>query len=105
YHVGGHQVVAGEAIASHQPADASTQRQSGNTGVVDSPTRGGQAIHLGFTVDLPPQDASLRPDETPDRIDANAFHGTQIQHEPPVTGGMAGSVMAPAADGHEQVVG
>ena len=94
-----------EAVAPHQPADAPTQRQPGNAGVVDRPTRGGQAVHLGFTIKLPPQHAPLGMDATPGRIDANAFHRAQIQHQPAVTGGMAGGVMAPTADGHGQIMG
>jgi hypothetical protein len=43
-------------------------------------------------------------DPTLARIDANAFHGAQIDNQATVASGVAGSVVTAAAQGHDEIV-
>ena len=95
HQVGRYQIVTGQAIGPHEPANPASQGKASNAGVVDRAAGCGQTVHLGLTVKLAPQHATLGM-YTPLRgIDANAFHRAQVNHQPAVTGGMASGVVSP----------
>ncbi len=80
----GEQVVDRRAVLAHQPADPTAERQAGDPGVRDDAADGGEPEELGLAVELSPQHACLGARRPGLRVDANAFHRRQVDHEPAV---------------------
>ncbi len=74
HHVGGEQVVGGEAVLAHQPADPTAECESGDAGVADDAARGRQAVGLGLVVDITPQGTALYPGGPRARVDPYGSH-------------------------------
>ena len=54
-HVGADQVVAGEAVLAHQPADAAAEREAADAGRRDQAAGGREPVRLGLVVDVAPR--------------------------------------------------
>ena len=57
--VGGEQVVDGQAVLAHQPAEPAAEGQAGDAGVRHGAAGRGQAERLRLAVELAPQHAAL----------------------------------------------
>src|SRR5207248_1245049 len=77
----GEQVVDCQAVLSHQPSDAAPEREAGDTGRRYHATGRGEAEHGGGAVVLPPRDAALCSHGTVERVDMDALHPGQVDHE------------------------
>ena len=53
------EVVAGEPVLAHQPADAAAERQPGDAGPRDDAARHGEAVQVGLAVDVAQGGAAL----------------------------------------------
>jgi hypothetical protein len=104
HHVRGHQVVAGQAEAAIEPADAAAEREARDAGGRDHAAGRRQAERLGLAVELAPRHAGPGPRGPVHRVDPDALHGRQVDHEATVAHGAAGDVVAAAPHGHEHVV-
>ncbi len=103
--VGRQEVVDDEAARAHEPAETATQREAGNARRRDLPSRRGQAEGLRLVVEIAPGHPGLGPHGATGRIDPDALHEREIEHQPAVAHGVAGDVVTAPADGDEQVVG
>ena len=103
-HLGGEQVVDGEPVLAHQPADATAEGEPGDAGVAHDAAGGGQPAGLGLVVDVAPQGTTLHPGRAAGGVDPHGPHRRQVDHDPVVAHRGAGHVMAPAPYGDLQVV-
>jgi len=62
-------------------------------------------VHLGFAIELFPQDAALGPDGTSPHVDVNAFHRGQVDQQPMIERGVPRNIVAAAANGDVQAHG
>ena len=97
-------VVAGQAMLSHQPADAAPEGQAGDAGPGDDTRGHRQAMQVRFAIDIAERRPALDPRRTPARVDENAPHPGQIDHDSVVAQRTPGDVVAAAPDGNQQVV-
>ena len=102
--VGRDQVVAGQAVLAHQPADAAAEREPGDAGGGDEAAGRGQAEGLGLGVELAPGEAALGPHGARLGVDPDALHRREVDHQAAVAGGVAGHVVAAAAHGDGQAL-
>jgi hypothetical protein len=73
-HVGGEQVVDGQPVLAHEPADATAQRDSTDTGVAHDAAGRGKAVGLRLVVDVAPEGATLHPGGAARGIDPHGPH-------------------------------
>jgi hypothetical protein len=102
--VGADEVVAGEAVLTHQPADAAAQREAGNARRRNEAAGGGQAVRLGLVVDIGPDRPAANRGAASDRVHVDVVHRTEIDHDPAIDGGEAGDAVTAPAHGDGQVV-
>ena len=102
-HLGLHEVVDGEPVLAHQPANAAAQADAADAGVADDAARGGQAVRLCLVVDISPQGTALDESRALDGIDRDGAHRRQVDHDAVVAHGGAGHVVAPASYGDLEV--
>ena len=74
------ELVDGEAVLAHDPADAAAERQAGDAGVRDDAGRHREAERLRLAVELAEQDACLDPRRARLGIDTDALHGREVDH-------------------------
>src|SRR5204862_7817673 len=67
--VGRTQVVRGQAVLAHQPADAAAERQAGDAGARDEPAGRREPERLRLVVEAGPGDAGLGAGDAPLRVD------------------------------------
>src|SRR5262249_57451624 len=48
------EIVDGEPVLAHEPADAAAEREAADAGVADDASGGGQAVCLGLMLSAPP---------------------------------------------------
>ena len=104
-HLHRQQVVAGQTVLAHEPADPAAEGEAGDTGVGHDPTGGGQPEPLRRLVQLAPQQTRLRPGAAAGRDDPDVLHRRQVDDHPAVAARRAGHVVPAAADGQGQVPG
>lgn len=104
HQVDGEQVVAGEAVLAHQPAEAAAERQTADAGVGHGTAGRGEPEGLGLAVKLAPEHAALRLDRAGGGVDAGGLHQGQVDHQATVAGGKASRAVAAAADGDQEFV-
>ena len=92
----GDHVVAGKTVLADQPAHAAAEGQAGNASRGDDAHRGGEPEGLRFTVELADGQAWFGANGAARRIDANAFHGGEIDHQAVVADGLAGNAVTAA---------
>src|SRR6187397_2813763 len=64
-------------------ADAATQREPRNPRASNDAASGREAVQLGLTIELPPQNAALRAHGTGADVDEDTLHRREIDHQPP----------------------
>ena len=107
--VGGHNVhcghvVAGKTVLADQPAHSAAKSQAGNAGRGDDAHRGGETEGLRFTIELADGQAWFGTNGAAGRIDANALHGREIDHQAVVADCLAGNAVTAATHRHRQTV-
>ena len=91
-------VVECHAVAGHQPAEATAERETADTGAADHTAGRGQAVQLRFTKELPPERAALNPRGPGSRIDVDPFHQRQVDDQAGVERAAPADVVATAAN-------
>ena len=94
----GAQVVERQAVLRHQPAQASTEREAGNTGTADDAASGRQSVQLRLAIEFLPQHPTLRSNGPSGQVDVNPLHRRQIDHQAVVDHRPAGHVVPAAAN-------
>ena len=102
--VGADEVVAGEAVLAHQPADAAAEREAADAGGRDEPAGRCEPVCLGLVVDVGPDRAAADRRAAGGRVDANAAHRREVDHDPVVARREARDAVAAAAYGDREVV-
>ena len=97
-------VVAGEPVLAHEPADAAAERQPGDAGLRDDADRHREAVEMGLPVDVAKGGAALHPHGGGLGVDDHAAHVGEVDDEPVVAERPAGDVVAAAAHRDQQVV-
>ncbi len=97
-HIGRDQVVDGEPVFAHQPAQPAAERQTGDARAGDGASGGGKSEHLCLAVQLPPEHTALGSHRSTLRVHANALHWRQVDDEAAVVGTVARRAVATAAD-------
>ena len=100
HHVGGEQVVDGESVLAHQPAQAAAQRQPADPRVGDGAAGRGEPERLRLVIQLAPEHAALRPGRAGARVHVDALHGGQVDDQATVVGAVARRPVTAAAHGH-----
>ena len=103
-HLGLHEVVDGEPVLAHQPADAAAQAEAADAGVAHDAARGGQTVGLCLVVDVAPQGATLDEGGALDGIDRDGAHRREVDDDAVVAHCGAGHVVASASYGDLEVV-
>src|SRR5205807_282496 len=98
------QVVEREAEAAGQVADAAAQGEAGDSRGRHDAARRGQAVGVGGVVEVAPGAAALGAGGLRVRVDADAFHGRQVDDDAVVVGAEAGDAVAAAAHGQVEPV-
>ena len=83
-------VVAGEAVLAGQPAHPAAEGQAADAGVRHVAGGGGQPVRLRRPVERAEQRATLHPGATADRVDPDAAHEGEVDHEAAVGDGTRG---------------
>ena len=102
-HLDLHEVVDGEPVLAHEPADAAAQGEAADAGVAHDAARGGQTVRLRLVVDVAPQGAALDVGRALDGIDRDGAHRREVDHDAVVAHRGAGHVVAPASYGDLEV--
>ena len=102
--VGGDEVVAGQPVLAHEPADAAAEREPGDPGRRDEPAGHGEPEGLRLVVEVAPRRAALGGGGAPLRVDAHGGHAGQVDDDAAVDGGEAGERVPAAAHGDEEVL-
>jgi hypothetical protein len=76
-----HEVVNGEPVFAHEPADAAAQAEAADSGVAHDAARGGQTVCLCLVVDVAPQGAALDEGRALDGIDGDGAHRREVDHD------------------------
>ena len=105
HQLGADQVVAGEPVLGGQVADATAERQAGDPGGADHAAWRCEAVRLRRRVEVEPGGAASRDGDARLRIDSDAPHPGQIDHDAVVDGAVTGRVMTAAANGDLQAMG
>jgi len=101
--LGLHQVVDGEPVLAHQPADPAAQTETTDPGVAHDAARGGQTERLCLVVDIAPQGTALDQGPALDGIDRDGAHRRKVDHDPVVAHRSPGHVVATASHGDLEV--
>jgi len=91
------EVVDGEPVVAHQPAEAATQAEAADAGVAHDAARGGQTVGLRLVVDVCPQGTTLDAGRAVDEIDGDGAHRREVDDDPVVAHCGAGDVVASAS--------
>ena len=103
-HLGLDEIVDGEPVLAHEPADAAAQAEAADAGVAHDAARGGQTVRLCLVVDVSPQGAAVDEGRALDRIDRHGPHRRQVDHDPAVAHRGAGHVVTPATNRDLEIV-
>ena len=102
-YLGLEEVVDGEPVLAHEPADAAAEAEAADAGVAHDAARGGQTVGLGLVVDVAPQGTTLDVGRAVDGIDRHGAHRREVDDDPVVAHCGAGHVVASASYGDLQV--
>jgi hypothetical protein len=102
--IDGEEVIAGQPVLSHQPAEPATEGKSSDAGRGNQPPRCCQTEDAGLTVKLAPRHPSLGPDDTPCRVDENTFHGGEVDDHAAVDERSPRNIVATAPDSHKDAM-
>jgi hypothetical protein len=98
------QVVDRQAVLSDEPADPSAQREPCDANRPGVAEPGCQSVTRGLDGVLPGGKAGLRPSALTNRVDVQATHVSQVEHEPAVAGAMTGETVGAASNRQLEVV-
>ena len=73
-HLGLYEIVDGEPVLAHEPADAAAQTKAADAGMAHYAARGSQTVCLCLMVDISPQGTALDDGRALDRIDRDGAH-------------------------------
>ena len=91
------EVVRGQAVPGHQPAEPAAQRQPGDAGRRDDAAGDGEAVELRLAVQLAPAHARLHARRTGGRVDVDALQWREVDRDAALADAPAGdAVTAPA---------
>ncbi len=99
HHVGRDQVVARQAEPARQVPDPAAEREAGDPGRRDDPAGRRQAERVRRGVEISPRGPTLGPRRARRRVDANAPHSREIDHNAFVAGPEPRHAVPAAADG------
>jgi hypothetical protein len=97
------EIVDGEPVLAHEPADAAAQAEAPNPGVAHDAAGGRQTVCLGLVVDVAPQGTALDEGRALDRIDRDGAHRRQVDHDPAVAHCGTGDAVTSAANGDLEI--
>ena len=83
-HLGLDEVVDGEPVLAHEPAEAAAQAEAADAGVAHDAARGRQTVRLCLVVDISPQGTALHESRALDGINRDGAHRRQVDHDPAV---------------------
>ena len=104
HHVGGQQVVEGEAETAREVADAAAEGQPADTGGRDDAARRGQPERVRRGVEVAPGRAARDPRRLAQRVDPDAAHRGQVDDHAPVAGAEPRHAVSTTPDRDRQVV-
>ena len=93
------QVVAGQAVLAHEPADPAAEREAGDAGRRDETPGQRQPERLRFVIELSPGHAALSDDALGVRVHPDALHRGQIDDDPAVGRGEPREAVSTTANG------
>src|SRR5215210_1401343 len=93
------QVIAGEAVLTHEKAMAATERQASDAGRAGYPAGSCQTKGLRLMIEVSPGDPTLGADCLAHRINPHAPHTRQVYHQAAVANRKTRHAVAAAADG------
>ena len=93
------EIVEGEGVLAHEPAKAAPERQARDARRRDHASGRRETMELRFTVELIPCEPPLRAGGAGLRIDVNALHERQVDHQAVVDRGATRDVVAASPDG------
>ena len=96
------QIVHGQPVLAHEPAEPSAQGETCHAGHGYRAARAGQALELGLAVVVTPRGPALGPCPARPWVDVHGAHGGQVDHEAAVADRVAGDVVAATPDGDLQ---
>ena len=85
-------------MLAHQPGDSSAERETRDPGTRDDTTRRREPEGGGGTVELTDGHARLRPSRGSDRIDVDALHQREVDHQPALGDRLAGDAVTAATN-------
>jgi len=103
-HVGREEVVAGQAVLSHQPTDPAAEGEARDPGARDQAAGGGEPERLRVVIELRPHDPAFGSRGAVARIDADALHRREVEDDAAVARAEAGDVVPAGADGDDELV-
>ena len=103
HHLGLHEVVNGEPVLAHQPANAAAQADAGDAGVADDAASRGKTVGLCLVVDVPPQGTALDDSLALDGINRDGAHRRQVDHDSVVAHRCSGHVVTTPSNGDLEV--
>ncbi len=92
------QVVGGEAVLRHQPTEPAAEREPRDAGRRDRAARRRESVHGRLAVELAPERTALRARRLAGRVDVDALHRREVDHQRIVGDGAPGDVVAAAAN-------
>ena len=99
------EVVAGQAVLAGEPADAAAEREAGHAGLGHDPGRDDQLVRRGRGVDVAEPAAAADVHQLALGVDGDVAQPGQVDGQAAVRHGLAGHVVAAAADrGREPVL-
>ncbi len=98
------EVVAGEPVLAHQPADAAAEREAADAGRRDEPAGRGETVRLRLVVDVRPDRAAADVGDARVRVDPDVPHRREVDDEAVVGRREPGDAVRAAAHRERQVV-
>ena len=91
------QVVGREPVLRHQPAEPAAEGEASDSRGRDRAAGDREPVRRGLAVQLAPEHATLRPHRARARVDVDALHRRQVDHQRAVDHRAPGDVVAAAA--------
>jgi hypothetical protein len=98
------QIVDGKAEFASEPALSAAERQARNAGGRDSADRRRETEGLRLAIEVGPEHARLRSDDARDRVDADALHARQVDHQTAIADRLASNAVTAAFYRDEQTM-
>src|SRR5262249_16584707 len=96
-HLRGYEIVGGEPVLAHEPAEPAAERETGDAARGNHAAGCGQAVELGFAVEIPPRDTALGTRRAPFAIDVDSPHERKVEHQSAVAHRLSGDAVTATA--------